>query len=139
MVKLIPMNQTEFDKYHQTLIPIKEEKFKNILPKGLNTPNNFFFSVVDEDSEEKVGLLWMNIREGWKEQLVFVSDIRIYEAYQRQGYGMQTFKAMEDKVRELGLNKISLHAFSHNHPAIKMYEKLDYEVTSLYMTKILDS
>ena len=44
---------------------------------------------------------------------------------------------MEGKVRELGIDKINLHVFSHNDPAIKMYEKLGYKVYSLNMTKII--
>jgi len=47
----------------------------------------------------------------------------------------EAMRALEGKVKELGLNKISLHVFAHNSAAIRLYEKVGYEVTNLFMAK----
>ena len=44
---------------------------------------------------------------------------------------------LEDKVRELGLDSISLHVFGHNHAAIALYQAAGYETTDLHMVKKL--
>lgn len=48
-------------------------------------------------------------------------------------------KKFEQKVGELGLNKIMFHVFGHNTSARAMYEKLGYKVKNLIMDKELDN
>ena len=67
----------------------------------------------------------------------FIYDLRIYDEYQRRGYARQAMLALETKVRELGLDTISLHVFGHNHAAKALYDQLGYEVTNINMSKKL--
>jgi ribosomal protein S18 acetylase RimI-like enzyme len=65
----------------------------------------------------------------------FIYDIIIFEEYRRRGYGEATMLAVEEKVREQGLNSIALHVFGHNHAAKTLYEKIGYEITDINMMK----
>ena len=115
----------------------KKERIENELPQGLNTHDHFFYSIVDDQIKEQIGILWFFLKEGWDRKIAFIADVKIFKKFQRKGFGTKAFKLMEGKVRELGIDKINLHVFSHNDPAIKMYEKLGYKVYSLNMTKII--
>ena len=44
-------------------------------------------------------------------------------------------KKLEDKAKELKCDKISLHIFTHNNPAIFLYKKMGYKRTNLMMLK----
>ena len=70
-------------------------------------------------------------------RLAYVCDLLIDEGYRRQGYGTQAMRAVEQEVRALGIDRIALHVFGHNHPARALYEKVGYEETNLHMAKNL--
>ena len=158
MIELIPMNQKDFQKYCNVSIPnyaqehvnsgnwneddalnMAQETFNKLLPKGLNTPDHYFFNIEKQESKEIVGILWFAVEQRQGGKLAFLYDIGIYPEYRRSGFGLETMKKFEEKVSKLGLNKIMFHVFGHNTSARKMYEKLDYEVKNLIMAKELDN
>ena len=51
--------------------------------------------------------------------------------------GAAALLALEAKVKELGIDKIALHVFAHNHVARALYEKAGFEITGIYLTKKL--
>ncbi|HEX4204329.1 MAG TPA: GNAT family N-acetyltransferase [Ktedonobacteraceae bacterium] len=113
------------------------KEFHDLLSDGISTPNHYLFTLVNE-AQQKVGILWFAIRESRGQRAAFVYDVRIDEAFRHHGYGSQAFRALENKVRDLGGNKIFLHVFGHNHVAQEMYKKLGYQVTNIQMAKVLD-
>ena len=155
MVTLKPMTEAEYQTFIEKssrefmLSQIKDsleeiefdrllaEKMKKMLPSGLQTPNHYFFSILEEDSLVKVGELWFAVEEKEGEKFIFVYDIRIAEPSRRKGYGSQAFQAMENKARQIGIHKISLHVFGDNLPARAMYKKLGYVETHVMMEKII--
>jgi ribosomal protein S18 acetylase RimI-like enzyme len=158
MVRLIPMNQSEFEDYldfsvqdyaqehvragnwsADQALQMAEESFRKLLPDGLSTSNQYLWVIEDETLGEKVGVLWFAVQEREAGLQAFVYDIRIYESYRRRGYGTQAFEVLEKKVRALGVGKIMLHVFGHNDAAKAMYTKLGYEVVSLIMSKTVSS
>ena len=82
-------------------------------------------------------MLWVAAETRQGKTRAFVYDFAIDEAHRRQGYGEQAFRALEDKVRALGLDSIALHVFGHNHAARALYEKLGYVTTNINMEKKL--
>ena len=60
-----------------------------------------------------------------------------HSLFRRRGYGEQAMAAIEDKVRELGLDTIDLHVFGFNTAARALYEKMGYSVTDVNMRKRL--
>ena len=113
------------------------QEFQNLLPQGAATPNHYLFTLVNE-AQQKAGMLWFARRESQGQPTAFVYDVRIDEAFRRQGYASQAFREMENKVRALGWKKISLHVFGNNDAALEMYKKLGYEMTNVLMAKTLD-
>jgi RimJ/RimL family protein N-acetyltransferase len=117
---------------------LSEDSYHSLLPDGVATPNQYLFTIEDQELGEKVGLLWFAVDERGGTPRAFLYDIQIDQAYRRRGYGTQALQALEAKVRELGLGRIMLHVFGHNHAARAIYAKLGYEVADLILSKELD-
>ncbi len=156
MIQLQLMNETEYQEYlavsvaeyaqehvkagrwsSEEALQEARKEYQALLPDGVNSKNQYLFTIVDEETGAKVGMLWFADTERANERVAFVYDVNVYEPFRRRGYGEQAFLALETKVRELGLEKIGLHVFGHNHAARAMYEKLGYAVTNVAMSKSL--
>ena len=154
MIRLIPMNEANYQAYRSTAIAdyaqdhvdagnwtaenaldSATQQYHELLPDGLHSKDNYLFSIGDEETQTIVGMLWFAVMEHSGHRRAFVFDVKIDEAFRRRGYGEQAFRALETKVRELGLHTISLHVFGHNLPARAMYEKLGYITTNVQMSK----
>jgi len=155
MIRLIPMDETDFQEYLSTAIAdyaqdhvvagrwtsedalkMATQEYNQILPNGLNSKDNYLFSIENETGT-KVGMLWFAVVERGAKKGAFVYDIEIKEEYRRHSYGEQAFRTLEEKVRQLGLQTISLHVFGHNQAARAMYEKLGYVTTNVQMSKTI--
>lgn len=113
-----------------------ENEFRRLLPKGKDTEKNYLYNVMD--GHENVGNLWLGIiPKGGDFNGLFIWDIVLYPEFRGKGLGKQTMIALEEKARELGENKITLHVFGHNEVAIGLYRKSGYKVTDLIMAKEL--
>lgn len=156
MVRLVPMTEEAFEDF--MVISMRdqaqgqvqagawraEEADRNIntlrsqfLPAGLATPGHFFLTIEEAATDAEVGGLWYLVEEEEGKRQLFVADIQIDEAYRRHGYGSQAFETMEETAQKMGITRISLHVFRHNHPARAMYEKLGYVGTDTMMSKEL--
>jgi ribosomal protein S18 acetylase RimI-like enzyme len=110
-----------------------------LLPAGLDTPDQYIYSAIDEASAEKVGVVWFAVLTQGRLRFAFVYDLEVYPAYQRRGYGEAIMRTLEGEVARLGLDTISLHVFGHNQAARAMYEKLGYQITNISMSKKIDA
>jgi len=113
------------------------KEFQELLPDGMATPDHYLFTIIN-GAQQRVGVLWFGMRKSQGQRAGFVYDVRIDEAFRRQGYGSQAFHELENKVRALGGVKILLHVFGNNYAAQEMYKKLGYETTNIQMAKRLD-
>ncbi|GHO85848.1 GNAT family N-acetyltransferase [Dictyobacter formicarum] len=157
MIILEPMNEEDFQRYldfsvadyaqehvksgrwsQEEALTEAKKQYVELLPAGVASSNQYLFTIIDPDQQRKVGMLWFAVEERAGRRSAFVYDIRIEEIYRHQGYGSQAFREMEKNVRELGLNRIGLHVFGHNHAALEMYKKLGYVATNIVMAKELD-
>lgn len=112
--------------------------FGSLLPNGVNTQNQYLYSIIDKDQEKKVGIIWIGIRESGDEMTgVWIWDFMIYKAERGKGYGTLALKELDGKISLLGQNKVSLQVFGHNDAAINLYKKSGYKVTNLVMSKEL--
>ncbi|MFC4158581.1 GNAT family N-acetyltransferase [Chitinimonas lacunae] len=108
-----------------------------LLPQGLATPDHYLFNLYAEEEQTEVGMLWFGICEQGGQREAFVYDIAIDPKWRRMGYATQAFLALEQRVRQMGLDAIGLHVFGHNKGAFALYEKLGYVPTSMKMKKSL--
>ena len=158
MVRLVPMTETNFESYMEVTIKdyaqehvkagnfnpedaidLAREQLDRILPERLSTDGHFFNSVEDDNSQNKVGVLWYAVDDRGGMKKAFVYDVIIFEEYRRRGYGSETFQVLEDIVRNQGLDEIALHVFGHNRVARKMYEKLGFVETDVMLSKKLSA
>lgn len=154
MVDLKPMSEADFAAYIKVLVPdyaqervktgrwtaeesltAAQAEFAQLLPNGLATENHYFFIIFATEERESVGTLWFARQKG----KAFIYDIVIYEPFRRRGYATLTFRALENKVRQLGLSTISLHVLGYNHAARALYQKLGFIETNVMMSKTLDT
>ena len=106
-----------------------------LLPEGPATQGQFLYSVRDDSMDAEVGTVWFALRNSGVGRSVWIYDIIIYENFRRRGYASRTLELVEDRARELGARSIELHVFGHNHGARALYEKMDYNETSITMAK----
>ena len=112
---------------------------EKLLPEGMATEGHHFYSIQETQHGQKVGILWLAVRCETARSLGFVYDLFIDTRFRRRGYATQAMRALEGKARELGVEAIALHVFTHNPAAIGLYEKLGYEAKSMNMVKQLSS
>jgi ribosomal protein S18 acetylase RimI-like enzyme len=107
-----------------------------LLPRGIETPDNHLFTIVDANGES-VGMLWFAAKERSGNRIAYVYNIAIDPRFRRQGHAERAFDALEREASRLGLKGIALHVFGHNRGARSLYEKLGFEATDITMFKPL--
>ena len=108
---------------------------EGLLPHGLATAGHHLWTIREHPDGASIGTLWVAEQHHGARRIAYVFDFRIAAAHRRQGHASRAFLAMEDKVRALGLEGVSLHVFGHNAAARALYERLGYATTSLMMFK----
>lgn len=117
-----------------------KEAFARLLPGGLHTKDQHLFKIIDEKTQKKVGIIWIGVNLPSEDiRGAFVWDFLVYPEFRGKGYGKGTMTALDEKARELGERRITLHVFGHNSAAIDLYGKAGYVTTDLIMTKELES
>jgi RimJ/RimL family protein N-acetyltransferase len=114
-----------------------EKEFSSFLPEGPKTKGHYLYSVVDERSNERVGIIWYGETRGGTKDTIWIYDIHMHEQFRGRGYGTAALRLLEDRARGLGKNKIGLQVFAHNERARKLYAELGYVPTNIMMTKDL--
>ncbi len=113
-----------------------EQLLHQMLPDGMATPDHYFYSLRLDD-DKNVGGLWFMVQSDHVGHFIFVVDIQVSKAFRRRGYGTQAFRFLEDKARNMGIDRIYLNVFEHNVTARWMYEKLGYAGEGGLMAKVL--
>ncbi len=115
-----------------------EQEFRDQLPDGLWTKNHFFFTLLEKDTGQTVGIIWFMLDLNRPNPVGFIFDFIIYESFRRKGYGLQALQAAEKQAREMGAKRMELHVFAFNRAARALYEKAGYRVTNLNMAKQIE-
>jgi ribosomal protein S18 acetylase RimI-like enzyme len=151
MPTLLPMLQPEFDLFLERSIPEYAEdkvragnwteaeslersrrEFEELLPQGLNTSDNFLYTLYNDD-KEAVGMIWIKVDQ----TSAFIYEVYIEEKFRGMGHGKSIMLLLEEKAREMGIKTLKLHVFGSNHVARKLYETVGYEITNVNMSKTL--
>lgn len=151
MIKLIPMQQEDFEPYlERDIVEYAEAHVKNgnwkpeealersrqehqrLLPNGLQSEGQHLFSIMD-DSANKIGILWVQV----KDQKAFIYDFAIDEAFRGKGFGKQALIALDEKLKALNVESVGLHVFGDNITAQELYKKMGFQVTGIFMKKTL--
>ena len=154
MSKLVPMTQPEFDSYFETLVPDyavdnvragywsedealekSRQQTMSLLSQGLQTPNHYIYSLYDD--EQKIGMIWLKVDLDRPVKSGFIFDVRVEDEFRGKGYGKEIMSLVEEKARELGVQRMGLHVFAYNDVAKNLYERIGYKVSSMNMLKEL--
>lgn len=154
MVKLVPMNELEFEMYLQYSIQEyaqeqeksgrasedegareAEQQYQQLLPQGLQTPDHTLCLIVDEGRHQNVGVLWFDQRVQEDERQVCINDIVIFEEFRQRGYAKRAMQQLEMQAAELGATSVSLRVFEPNAAMRILYERLKYMVANMDMSK----
>ncbi|MDH2906141.1 MAG: GNAT family N-acetyltransferase [Methanomassiliicoccales archaeon] len=154
MVTLLPLSPPEFDDYLNDSIRnyaaekvragtwteagadvLSKEAFDQLLPQGLDTEHQHLYSIVDEASRNKVGMVWIGVKDRSPVPGAWIWDIIIYEQYRRRGYATETLHALDRLLQTMNIDSLSLHVFGHNAGALSLYEKNGFRPTDITMTK----
>ena len=111
------------------------EQIDRILPRGLDSPDQYFRSIVADPTGKVVGRIWYAVRRDEGPPHLFIFDLLVFESERGHGYGEAALRALEPIARELGVGRIGLHVFGHNASAIRLYERIGYRATNLLMSK----
>jgi ribosomal protein S18 acetylase RimI-like enzyme len=114
---------------------LAQEAFDKLLPQGVATPNNHFFTICDPATPTGVGMIWFAVKQRESGKIAFVYDVLIKPKFQRMGYATSAFAALEKEASSRGLWGIALHVFGHNVAARALYDKLGYQPTNINMFK----
>lgn len=155
MLTLKPMSQKDYDAYLSTAVTnyagekVKagtwteqlafqkaSEEYQRLLPNGIQTPNNYFYRIDQDDT--RVGVIWLAKSQD-NPETAFIYDIRIVKAYQNQGIGKQALKLVDAEAVKLGFKNIALHVFGDNQRARHLYEESGFKVTDINMEKKLSN
>ena len=152
MVKLVKMRQEDFEPYLERGIrdyaddhvrngnwTVEEslersrKEFEHLLPDGVHSKDQFLYSIVDEKDENKIGWLWVQV----KDQKAFIYDFVIDEEFRGQGLGKQALVALDEKLKSMDVQSVGLHVFGDNVTAQELYKIMGYQITGMHMKKVL--
>jgi len=156
MVRLVPMTAPELQKFLESSIPEyaqdwvrsgrwkpedalerSREEHAQLLPQGVETPDQYLRTVWEEAGGERVGEVWYGLQrqEGWDQ--LFLYWIGIRPEHRRRGYAADVLREVESEARRLGAVRLGLHVFAENAGARALYERIGFVTTNLLMAKDL--
>jgi len=155
MTVLRPMTEPEYAAWLEATIPayaadkvgsgqwsqedsleLSRKEYAELLPKGLETPDNHLFTIVDSRAIA-VGVLWFAVKTRFDSRVANVFDVSVFPERRREGHAFRAFVALEDEARKLGLSGIALHVFGRNQEARALYAKLGFQPTNISLFKPL--
>ena len=113
------------------------DEFEKLLPKGVDTPDQYLRRIVDLVTGSKVGEVWYTLRREGGITRLWIYWIGIEEKFRRQGFASMVLRQLEVEARRLGAGQVALHVFGHNTAAQALYSKLGYETTNVVMAKTI--
>ncbi|GIG60901.1 hypothetical protein Lfu02_52730 [Longispora fulva] len=101
-----------------------DEDFANLLPQGLDSPDNTLWTV--EAGGEGVAFLWLKHHTSPGQS--FVYSVSTSPAHRGKGYGRAAMILGERATLDAGDQALLLNVFGHNRVAINLYDSLGYAV-----------
>lgn len=153
MIKLTKMTKKSFEDYMATSVEVfanekvengtwdkassisnSKKEYDRLLPEGLQTPNNYFYSVLYH--EKIIGYIWI-AKSTDNENTAFIYDFEIYPEFQNLGFGTKVINLIEIQAKQLSFTSLALHVFGNNSRALHVYQKTGFQITDINMQKKL--
>ncbi len=117
----------------QEALDLAHKQFEELLPQGINTPKHFFFSIVDNESKQSIGDVWLADRS--MKGSLYIFDLFLAPQARGKGLGKLVMSELEVETKKLSFNALRLHVFGHNTVARRLYESSGYITTNIHMLK----
>ena len=153
-VSLIAMNEEAFSDYLKMAIPAyaqdnveagrwdesealerSEKAHESLLPDGVETGDNYLFRIIENESSNNIGHIWVKVEDNIHTKSAFIYDIEICETSRRKGYAKSALGSIEKIVADLGATSLGLHVFAKNSAAIALYNSIGYQTVGHNMQK----
>ena len=113
------------------------EQFDRLAPIGLDTQCQLFFDVIETESRQPAGYLWLGIQNRFEKKVVSINDIAIHPSFRGRGLGKLLMKFVEVEAAKAHAAYIRLHVFNMNNVAKHLYLTMGFAPTSIDMRKDL--
>lgn len=123
---------------HEEALGLAKIQINALLPKGLNSDSHNLYCIFNDKLNMNVGFLWVQIQESKISKKAFIMDIEIFDVFQGKGMGEESLKVLEDLLKSLGVNSLSLHVFAKNTVARNLYLKFGFKDMSFNMVKTIN-
>ncbi|WP_326696548.1 GNAT family N-acetyltransferase [Streptomyces sp. NBC_01754] len=116
---------------------MSEDTHAVLLPQG-NATEGVWLHVL-ADGTEAVGHVWVARRQETPQDgpVGYVYDIEVREGRRGHGYGRALMHLADDLTAAAGLDRLGLHVFESNTPALRLYESLGFVTTRYNLAKPL--
>ncbi|MCY0898715.1 MAG: GNAT family N-acetyltransferase [Firmicutes bacterium] len=93
--------------------------------------------ILDDDGVV-AGFVWVAIRMDLQGAYGSIDQVYLKPAYRRQGYGAWLMQAAEEFIKKQGLKTARLYVTRDNSDAVRLYQRMGYEVMRYEMERSLD-
>jgi len=100
-------------------------------PEGRALPGHHLFHLVEEASNERVGILWYR----QDERGLWLFQVTIEESRRGEGLGREAMALLEEEARRLSAPRIELNVFGGNDAARSLYRSMGYREEAVTMSK----
>lgn len=116
-------------------LSLAEKEYLQVLPQGLSTTDHHFCLIEDASNGKIVGSIWFQLVRARPPPRVQLWDMLIDEEHRREGYATVAMRMLENEALMLGADKITLGVFTHNLPAVNLYEKIGYSPSAILIDR----
>ncbi|AUS12838.1 GNAT family N-acetyltransferase [Bacillus subtilis] len=113
-----------------------EQAYESMIPNGLDSSNHYFWNITNVQGES-MGWLWLYADPFHPQKEAFIYSFGLYEAFRGKGLAQLALQKLDERARELGVERLALHVFAHNETAVYLYQKMGYAMTNIRMRKQL--
>jgi len=96
------------------------------LPRGAATPGQLLRKAVRDGTE--VGWIWVTLPGPARPEMAWIGDVEVDPGFRSRGYAGAIITAVETELTGLGVPRLGLNVFGANSTAIRVYERLGFEV-----------
>jgi len=115
------------------------KEFNRLYPRGRETPDRYFATVIDVESRQSVGETWYLADHHGGKVRFWIDWIWIEPEHRRQGFATAVFTRLEEEARRLGADRVGLTVWCDNPGAIDLYRKLGYTTSNMSMMKTVNA
>jgi ribosomal protein S18 acetylase RimI-like enzyme len=108
------------------------------LSEALTKDNQKNIVISARDDEGKLmGFVWVELIESpfTGEKTGHIVDIHVIDCYRRQGVASELMAAIQGKMKQCSVERLTLNVAGNNKPALEFYRKNEFNIEMLKMAK----